>query len=107
MYLFHILNRSSKELIRKVYEAQKRDPVKDDWVQLVELDLKELNINIDDLSKLKKNKFKKILKRKIVEYSFKYLKNIAKGQSKMSLLTYKNLQVQNYLVSSKFSNKQK
>ena len=107
MYLYHILHRSKNELIRKVYEAQKIDTVNDDWVQTVEKDMKELNIDIKDLNNLKKGKFKKKLKGKIVEFSFKYLKNIAKSQSKASLVSYKKLQVQNYLVSSKFSNKQK
>ena len=77
MYLYHILNRSSEEVIKKVYEAQKKDPVKDDWVQLVEDDMKELNIKIEDLKKTKKIKFKKILKGKIQESSFRVLKNIA------------------------------
>ena len=107
MYLHHILNRNSKELIRKVYEAQKRAPVSGDWVQLVESDLQELNIDIDELKKMKKNRFKKKLKEKILRSSFLYLKNIAQTKSKINYLSYKKLQVQKYLVSLKFNIKEK
>ena len=107
MYLYHILNRKSTELIRKVYEAQKRAPVKDDWVEQVENDLKELEINLGHLKNVKKNKFKKILKEKILQKSFQYLKNISDNQSKLSYNSYKKLRIQDYLISTKFSNHEK
>ena len=47
MYLHHILTRNSNELIRRVYEAQKSAPVKDDWILQVKEDLKEFKIDID------------------------------------------------------------
>ena len=103
MYLYHILNRSSKELIRKVFEAQKRSPVKDDWVHQVQSDLEELEINMEDLKHVKKNKFKKYLKEKITSNSFKYLENISKSQSKISSVSFKKLETQKYLLSHKFT----
>ena len=35
MYLHHILSRSKNELIRKVFDAQKRKPVLNDWVNII------------------------------------------------------------------------
>ena len=107
MYLHHILNRSSTELIRKIYEAQKRAPVKDDWVELVEQDLRDLEINMENLKSVKKHKFKKIVREKILQKSFLYLKGISDNQSKLSFISYKKLRTQNYLISTKFTNKEK
>ena len=43
-YLKNILNSSQHELIRKVYEAQSRKPVKNDWVLTVQDNKKDVNL---------------------------------------------------------------
>ena len=47
MYLHHILRRPRNELIRKFYDAQKCKISKGDWAQMVQDDLKELNLEIN------------------------------------------------------------
>ena len=58
-YLHHLLTRNKKELISQVFFAQKRKSVKNDWVKLIEDDLKEVKINVtkESISKMKKFKF--------------------------------------------------
>ena len=52
--------RSDQELTKKIYHAQKRDPIKGDWVTIVKEDLNTVNINMDEeeISKTKKLVFK-------------------------------------------------
>ena len=50
MYLHHILTRNTKELISRVYFAQKRCPSKNDWYLTVESDKKELGIHVRKLT---------------------------------------------------------
>ena len=56
-YLHTILGRSDLELTRKIYNAQKQDPIKGDWVTLVKEDLKLVNIHLSDkeISETKKS----------------------------------------------------
>ena len=64
MYLHHILSPKEDELIKKFYKAQKSQPSKNDWVKTVQDDFKNLSVDLseEDISKMKKNKFKKIVK---------------------------------------------
>ena len=48
MYLYHILNRPKDELIKRMYEAQKSNPSKSDWVKTVVDKLRELKIDFCD-----------------------------------------------------------
>ena len=58
-YLHHILTRNPDELIYRVFKAQERIPIKDDWIYTVRSDMNYLNLNMtnDEISKLNKRKF--------------------------------------------------
>ena len=101
MYLHHILTRQNGELINRFYNAQKLKPSKNDWVDTVKDDKKELGIELEDkdIKKLSKFKFKQILDDKIKEQAFKYLMNKKEMHSKTENLSYKKLEIQNYLKS--------
>ena len=43
-----MLVRSDQELTKKIYHAQKRDPIKGDWVTIVQEDLNTVKINMDE-----------------------------------------------------------
>ena len=51
MYWWHINNTDNSSLINRVYQAQKINPVKNDWVHQVSQDKKDFNIDIDDSKK--------------------------------------------------------
>ena len=47
MYLQTILNRSDEELTKRVYNAQKKNPLEGDWVKMVEKDFEVLGLRIN------------------------------------------------------------
>ena len=101
MYLHHIVRRPEKELIRKFYEAQKCKISKGDWVQIVQENMNQINLEMSELaiSKMSKHKFKKIVKKHISSAAFGELIRIKDTHSKMQDTKYSKLEVQGYLKS--------
>ena len=83
MYLHHLLTRDKSELISKVYFAQLRKPLKDDWATTVMKDCTDLTINPEAIKDMKKERFKTYLKKKIEMFSFDYLQKKKMGHSKV------------------------
>ena len=106
MYLHNILKKDETELIRKIYEAQKDDPSPGDFCELVRDDLRDIGLDIPDnqIFLHTKQKFKAIVKNKIRDAAFKYLKNIQINHSKMQSIDYRTFKLQDYLSSPLFSN---
>ena len=52
-FLFYILNQNKNSMINRVFESQRRNKTKKDWVTTVLSDLEVLkwNINLDDIKK--------------------------------------------------------
>ena len=78
MFLFSILQKDVTELVRRVYEAQKNDPSPGDFILLVKSDFARIGVNISDneISKMKKQQFRKLVKTKTSDAAFKYLQRI-------------------------------
>ena len=68
-------------------------------------DLTDLNINFsfEEIKKIKKDKFKKIVKEACKKYSFKNLMNKKDRHEKGRHIKYNELKIQNYLVSEVIS----
>ena len=96
-YLRTILNRDPSELTSRVYFAQKRRPVKDDWYIAVQSDLKELELMEENVKGMTKVIFKKCLKQKLLKAALNYLENIRLNHKKGSNLNYSKLECQSYL----------
>jgi hypothetical protein len=96
MYLHHI-----DELIRKFYEAQKCKLSKGDWVQTVQENLQELGIHCDDqkISQMSKQRFKKMLKKRIQSAAFNFVMAKKNIHSKMADVEYQKLEIQSFLKS--------
>ena len=107
--MHHILTRDKSELISRIYHAQKRKPVNDDWVLTVQNDLKETSINLTDseISKMTKKAFKTLVKSRINELVFTKLNQIKMSQSKGKEIVYSEFAVQRYLKSDCLTTKQK
>ena len=75
MYLWTLLQKSENELVKQVYNTQKMFPVKNDFVLVVREDLKACSIDMTDeqISSLKKEKFKALVNSKIQALSLEYL----------------------------------
>ena len=101
-YLHYMLNLNENDLLRKVFEAQKRNPVKGDWVLKVQEDLRMLGLSNDfeNIKSFKKTTFKKMIKSEIIKLALNYLNNIKSEHSKMTNLNYDKLEIQSYLTST-------
>ena len=92
LYLHTILARDPEELIFKVYQAQKQDPVAGDFCELVGNDSKLLNLQIseDGLKKMSRYDLKGLVKAKARKEAFSYLIQIKASKSKMDNIVYLN-----------------
>lgn len=86
-------------MLFKVFSAQWKYPIKDDWTNTVQKDLKDLEINmsLEEIKLKSKISFKKLVKIKAKEYTMDYLLTLKEKHTKMENLHYKDLKLQSYL----------
>ena len=87
----------------------KEDPLKDDWINLIKEDMIKFNIDFSDeeISKMNKIYFRKIVKSKMRKYVFETLETMKQGHSKVRDIIHGGLLYpQPYLTNPMFSNKQ-
>ena len=107
-YLHTILNRPDNEIIKKVYMAQKKNPCKGDWVNLINADKRDLDITCDDsaIAQMSLEDFKDLVKRKVRARAFSELRQIQAGHDKVRQIKYSSLnEAQEYLVHKLSNNK--
>ena len=100
MFYWTILSKSERELIRKVYNAQKLAPLKNDWYLQIQEDLEICNIDLSEaeVSSMKKEKFKNIVKERIRDQARDYLVKLKQSHTKSSQLD-ESFKLQPYLQS--------
>ena len=106
-YLQYILQQPEESLIHQVLMAMIKNPQKNDWIESIRKDMKDLNIQLTfkNIKDTTKEKFKAFLKKVIEEKAFEHLSALKETHSKMADLKYRNLKMQNYLKSEAgFSN---
>ena len=105
MYLQNIIKKDEKEMIKKIYETQKGNPSPGDFSEMIKDDSRYINLNLteNEISKLSKQKFKAIVKDKVRNAAFEYLKMLKNGHSKMKNLIYEKLELQPYLIEPIFN----
>ena len=105
MYLHTILQKNKDELVRKIYEAQKVDPVQGDFVEIIKDEKESLGINLneEEIQTMSKMKFKTYVREKVKRAAFKYLLDIKQKHSKMSRIMYTKFEVSQYLSSPLFN----
>ena len=106
MYLHSILEKDSKELVRRIYDAQKANTSPGDFVELIAEDKAAINLSISEeqIKSLKKAKFKVIVRNKIRIAACKSLNKEKEKHSKMNGLVYTKLEKASYLGSPLFNN---
>ena len=105
-FLQYILQQEKQSMIHQVLEATKQNPIKNEFVQTCKKYLQVLNINMsfEEIAKLTKYQFKKIVKEKTTIAAFKYLiekkdKPDKNGKMKRkSCIYYEKLELQHYLL---------
>ena len=83
-FLRYILNESVDSMIRKVFDTLKTDSRKGDFVDLVNQDIKDNDIDLTetDIKNMSKLQWKKYVNMKVKETAFKYLISEKKEKSK-------------------------
>ena len=106
MYLHYLLRRQNDELLHNFFKAMTENPTPGDWIELVQKDLKDFDIkeSFIEISKRKKENFKKKVKSACKAYSLKILKSEIK--SKGENLSYNALKTQKYLKSQQINTNQ-
>ena len=103
-YLHNILKKDDEELVKEIYNAQKESPVDGDFCKLVAADMDQINMNMSEsqISNMKKEAFKQLVKKKVTNAALKRLLQIKENHSKMNQLSYSKLQIQEYLKNPLF-----
>ena len=85
MFLHYILHENKTSLINKFLQIQIKNATKKDWGSLIMKGIEDLNINLqlEDIEKMSKGAFKKIVKEHIKTHAFIYLQNKKKSSQKM------------------------
>ena len=109
MFLHYILNQKENSLIFKFFKAQLENPVKGDWCEMVNLDLREINLQLsmDEIRGLSIESFRKQVKKAIDKAAFKWLIEEKNKKSKVKVLNYDRLEIQNYLECSQLNTTEK
>ena len=108
MYLHYILTRKKDDLLLKFFNAQNREPCKNDWVNIVKKDLEEfeLDFSFEEIKKFSKKCWLKKVKESCKNIAFENLLETQSSYSKGSNLGYGKLKMRSYLKSKKINSKQ-
>ena len=89
MFLWNILQKDSDELVKKVYEAQKLFPTKDDFFNQIKEDCDDIGLgwNENTIKNMKKNKFKVLVQNKVRNAAHTYLIEKKEKLSKLDNLS--------------------
>ena len=101
-FLHFLLNENPDSLVHQILQEQLTNPVRHDWIELVEQDLIDLDIDnsMEEIKECPAEEFKRIVKERTEEKAFEYLSKLKENQSKMKNLKYKKLELQTYLKSN-------
>ena len=104
-YLHYLVNLDPEEMLFKVFEAQWKYPIKDDWTLKVKANLKEfgLSTDLDQLKSKSSQSFKRNLKIVTKKYTLDFLLKKKSSHKKMDDLQYTKLELQPYLKDEKIS----
>ena len=105
-YLWEILSRNDKELVKRVFIAQSEKPSPGDFVNLVTTDFKTIGekFDINAICAMSREDFKKHIKKSIKNSALKEFTQIQAGHTKVNSIIYSELETQKYLTSPLFSN---
>ena len=106
MYHQSILSRSEDELIKKVYEEQKLNPLRGDWIEKLKEDFLFIGEEFDEenAKKCTKTEYKKYIKEKVRQNVFQKLKETQGTHIKVSEICYNSFKMQDYMNSHILTN---
>ena len=98
-FLQCILKQNKESMMYQILKVTSESSVKNDFVYTCKKYLKTLNLNLsfEEIEKMSKFSFKKLLKAKIKSAAFSYLKEQKNKQEKIKDILYSKLEMQEYL----------
>ena len=103
MFLHHILQQRKDSLLHKFFMSQMNFPTQNDWVSTIleELNELEIDLELEEIELLSKEKFKSIVKDKVEAKAFEYLlkkkEERKSDNAKGKYLVYEQLEMAEYL----------
>ena len=84
MYYWNILHMGENELVRKVFNIQKVDSCRNDWVIQINEELEMCNIvqSEEELRTMKKYSFRRLVNKKVKEAATRYLMSLKEKHTK-------------------------
>ena len=107
-FLKYLVSQDSSSMLYKVFWIQWSESNAGDLAHQMKQDLMDLEIDCSlcEIKSISKNKFKKLVKKKLTEFTFKQLLKQAGIYSKLKNLKYSHLKMQSYLEEEKITVKQ-
>ena len=101
MYWWQLVNLSKTELLNKFYKAQKMSPNKGDWIEQLEKDKNELDLQLgdDEIQKFTQEQLRRIVNEKIEICPGKFLKERQKSHSKTQNIEFDGFKPAKYLLT--------
>ena len=98
--LQYILYQPTDSLLYKMYQIQKENPTKGDWVSSVTelMETYNINLTLNQIQDMKRSLFKNHVKRQVEKLAFTSLTLKQKGGKKGQKLGYKCLEMADYLL---------
>jgi hypothetical protein len=98
MYFHYLLNEEENSLVNQFLRIQMENPSKADWINQVKDDLKILDVALspEDIEKLSKDQFRKVLQDRIDVKALEYLNCLKAKHSKVLHIQHHSLQLQPY-----------
>ena len=98
-YIFKIITRADSELIKRVFSAQKQNPSKGYFINLVKADFWFIGVTLveENFFKMKQAQFKIFNHNKIYLAAFEEFQALQIQHSKVCDIPYKVLSIQTYL----------
>ena len=90
MYWWHVVNSNKSEVLYKCYQAQKLNINKGDWIEQLNKDKVELDLQLTDeqIQSLSKEKFKSLVKSRIEKSAAKNLVELQNSHTKSENLDF-------------------
>ena len=101
-FLYYIMHEDPKSLVNKFFETQLKYRTKNDWVTTVLKDLKDLklDINFDDIKKMRPASFANMVKQSIVNKTLDEMNKKKESHSKVRLLKHEFLKMNKYFLQN-------
>ena len=99
LYFQTLVTRSEDELTHKIYNAQKSNPVKGDWIQYLQEDFELIGEYTNEklAKETSKVEYKNFIKRSVREKVFQNLKKTQQTHTKVKQISYNTFKLQDYM----------